>query len=115
MSATPQKLLADILQAGERIQRFVDSVEYEEYVASDLLQSAVERQFMIIGEALARLRRDFPDLYANITDAPQIVGFRNVLAHGYDVIDSQVVWSAAAVNLPTLLSEVQQLLNDITS
>ncbi|MCX7992168.1 MAG: DUF86 domain-containing protein [Fimbriimonadales bacterium] len=109
MKATPEKLFADILQAGERIQRFVESVEYEADAQNDLLQSAVERQFLIIGEALARLRRDFPDLYAQISDGPQIVGFRNVLVHGYDVIDPQIVWSAATVNLPQLLSEIQQL------
>jgi len=73
-------LLSDIISAGERILQFVGDSSYEEYVANSLLQSAVERQFEIIGEALSRLSRHAPNIFEAIPDGRRIIGFRNVLA-----------------------------------
>lgn len=113
MNESVLKLLTDILHAGRRIQRFLQGVDFENYASNELLQSAVERQFLIIGEAMARLGRESPEIFAQINDAASIVGFRNVLAHGYDVVDSQVVWAAATAHLPSLLMEVQTMLSHV--
>ena len=67
-----------------------------------MLRSAVERQFEIVGEALNRLSREDPAVAARIPDVSRIVGFRNVLAHGYDIVDDEAVWSAITDDLPTL-------------
>ena len=40
----------------------------------------------------------------------QIVDFRNVLIHGYDLIDHRIVWSTIAEKIPVLLTEVESLL-----
>ncbi|MCL6535584.1 MAG: DUF86 domain-containing protein [Armatimonadetes bacterium] len=109
-------LLYDILLAGERIQQFVAGASLETYTANPLVRSAVERQFEIIGEALVRLRRHAPEIFAQIPEARRIVGFRNVLAHGYDVVDDTVVWQAVHEHLPQLLDVVRSLLeNDATT
>ena len=44
------------------------------------------------------MRSNFPDLLNNISDAEKIIGFRNVLVHGYDMIDDATVWSAIKTN-----------------
>jgi uncharacterized protein with HEPN domain len=103
-------LLSDIISAGERILQFVGDSSYEEYVANSLLQSAVERQFEIIGEALSRLSRHAPNIFEAIPDGRRIIGFRNVLAHGYDIVDDEIVWEAIRVHLPQLLGTVRALL-----
>ncbi len=54
----------------------------------------MERHFEIIGEALNRLAKLDPDTAGRITDAAQIIAFRNVLIHGYDAIDDSRVWDA---------------------
>ncbi|CUU11078.1 Uncharacterized conserved protein, contains HEPN domain [Armatimonadetes bacterium GBS] len=105
-------ILSDILSAGANIQQFVAEVSFEDYIASTLLRSAVERQFEIIGEALARLSRHNPDVFAQIPNARRIIDFRNVLAHGYDVIDHEIVWQAIHEHLPQLLSVIRSMLDD---
>lgn len=75
----------------------------------DILQAAVERKFEIIGEALTRVRALDPDLMVRITDANRIIGMRNIIAHGYDVIDADIMWSALRDHLPALRSEVELL------
>ena len=49
------KYLYDINAAAEKILRFVHGKSEDDYLADELLQSAVERQFEIIGEAMGKL------------------------------------------------------------
>jgi uncharacterized protein with HEPN domain len=49
---------------------------------------------------------------ARIADYRRIIAFRNVLIHGYDIIDPAIVWSAIADDLAPLLRDVESLLAD---
>jgi uncharacterized protein with HEPN domain len=78
---------------------------------SDLvLRSAVERQFEILGEALRQLARLDATLAARIPDLRQIVAFRNVLIHGYALIDRARVWQAVQNDVPGLRAILADLL-----
>lgn len=55
------KLLWDARAAADRIARVVAGIGFPDYLANDIVRWAVERQFIVIGEALAALRRDYPD------------------------------------------------------
>jgi uncharacterized protein with HEPN domain len=48
---------------------------------------------------------------ARIADYRRIIAFRNVLIHGYDIIDPAIVWSAIADDLVPLLRDVESLLD----
>ncbi|MDP3858718.1 MAG: DUF86 domain-containing protein [Stagnimonas sp.] len=39
----------------------------------------------------------------------RIVGFRNLLIHGYAEVDESVVWSIVSEKLPWLVADVQAL------
>lgn len=103
--------LYDIQKAGKDILEFTKGMSSEEYGKSELVKAAVERKFAVIGEALVRLREDYPDILEQIPDYEKIIGFRNVLVHGYDVIEDATVWSAIESNLRILLEEIKTLLN----
>ena len=74
----------------------------QEYLDSEITQAAIERKFEIIGEAVNQLSKDKPELVKSIPHAPEIVGFRNVLIHGYATIDSKIVWQTVQTSLPVL-------------
>lgn len=58
-----------------------------------MLQLAIEREFEIIGEALKRLEKVEPEMISKkIQDYKNIIGFRNIIAHGYDIIDLEALW-----------------------
>ena len=76
------KLLYDMKHAAELITRFVQSKTFDDYVKDELLRSAVERQFEIIGEAMTRLIKRDAAIAAKFSDHQKIARFRNVLIHG---------------------------------
>jgi uncharacterized protein with HEPN domain len=70
----------------------------------------VERKFEIIGEALNRIKRLDKGLLVAIPQHERIIGFRNVISHGYDVIAPELVWDAIQNHLPVLRGMVEELL-----
>lgn len=50
--------LGDIIVAIDAIVSFLDQASKEEFLASDLLQSAVQQKFMIIGAAASKVSRE---------------------------------------------------------
>ena len=59
-----------------------------------------------------RLRRHAPAVAERISASGQIIGLRNALIHGYDVIDDPTVWRAVQHSLPVLRAEVEGLLRE---
>lgn len=104
--------LYDILQAANDILEFTRDWTYADYLADAKTQAAVERKFEIIGEALNRMRRLDETLVATIPDHQRIISFRNIISHGYDIINPALVWDAARNHLPSLVQVVQSLLED---
>lgn len=103
-------LLWDARRALDRIVRFTADRSYADYLKDDMLRSAVERQFEIIGEAFTVLRRTAPDVAAELPDLPKAIAFRNVLIHGYADINHVIVWDSVQDDLPPLRAHLDELL-----
>lgn len=110
MRPESRKYVWDALQAANRIARFTEGRSLEAYQADDMLRSAVERQFEIIGEALSQFRSVDPGAAAAIPQLKRIVAFRNILIHGYASVDDRLVWGVVEGNLPSLRSALDDLL-----
>ncbi|WP_417910026.1 DUF86 domain-containing protein [Candidatus Electronema sp. PJ] len=64
-----------------------------------------------MGEALNRIKNIDAELLAKIDNWREIIGFRNVIAHGYDVVENEIVWDSIQKDIPVLLKQLTQLLN----
>lgn len=104
--------LWDVRAAGNRVATFTAGLTRDRYADDELRKSAVERQLEIVGEALTKLRKADPETAAQIPDISRIIGLRNILIHGYAVVDDAVVWTAATERLPDLLNVVAGLLSE---
>ena len=104
------KWLDDIRRSAEFILAATRDKTGADYHADALLRAAVERHFEIIGEAMGRLARDDPDTAQLIADHKRIIAFRNLLIHGYDLVDRAEVWNVVTRHLPRLLEQVRSLL-----
>ena len=107
-----RKYLFDIQRALSALQEFIGEKSFRDYAGDDMLRAATERQFEIIGEALAQLAKREPAVASEITDYRQIIAFRNILIHGYAEIDDRLVWDIVETKLPKLRAEVGDLLQD---
>jgi uncharacterized protein with HEPN domain len=106
-----RKHLHDLDRVLTEIEAFTAGRRLDDLLGDRSLQLILEREFEILGEALNRLLRDEPEIEPLITHARRIVGLRNLLAHGYDVVDHRVLWSVVEFHLPLLKIEVAQLLS----
>jgi uncharacterized protein with HEPN domain len=104
MPRSHRKLYEDILQAISELEVFCKDKDIDHFLEDRQLQLTVERELEIIGEALSRLRREFPDHADLIPDVHKIIGLRNVLAHGYDVLDYEILWDVI-INRMHILKE----------
>ncbi len=103
-------LLWDARKAVGLIENFVSGRTWDDYESDSMLRSAVERQFQIIGEALNRLSRVDRETASAVPDLPRIVAFRNVLVHGYSVLDNRLIWEVATLRLADLSYALDELL-----
>ena len=103
------KLLDDIREAAEFIRDSAHGKSLDDYRQDRMLRLAVERCFEIIGEAIGRLSRDDPTAARQISDYREIISFRNVLIHGYDLVDHSLVWNAITQEIPALLGDIAAL------
>lgn len=100
--------LATIIECIARIEQY-SAMGREVFLANNMAQDAVVRNFEIIGEAAKRIpqqqRAGFPDIpWRSLT------GFRDVLAHNYDRIELWEVWNVIERDLPPLKKAVQGIL-----
>ena len=110
MQRDPKSLLWDAHEAAEVIAAVTAGKSFADFDRDIVLRSAVERQFEIIGEALAQLARIDAAIAQKVPDLRQIIAFRNVLIHGYATVDPARVWRVIEDNLPPLRTALAALL-----
>jgi uncharacterized protein with HEPN domain len=98
--------LWDLQKALAEIETFIAGKTCDDYRAERMLQRAVERDFIVIGEVLARILHHFPESKARIDHAREIAEFRNILVHEYDRIQDDVVWKIITTSVPSLKIQV---------
>ena len=109
MELEAKKLIYDVDQAVGLIVEFTQGKEFGDYADDPLLRSAVERQFEVIGEAPNPLKRVDQEVLSRISDHQRIIGFRNLLAYGYDVVSDEIVWDIVHNRLPILRQEIDEI------
>ncbi len=105
--------VADIITACDAIALDISGVDVDVYIDTRAIRSAVEREFIIIGEAVNILGDLEPDVFARITQARTIVDFRNQLTHGYMTVNDKLVWAYAVRDAPLLRDECAVLLAEL--
>jgi len=110
MPREPRAFLWDAHRAGTAIADFTRGKTFDDFARDLLLRSAVERQFEIIGESLGQLAKAHPAVAAKVPNLRRIIAFRNILVHGYTIIDRETVWRVIQESLPELLAVLAGLL-----
>jgi uncharacterized protein with HEPN domain len=110
MQPEANKYRYDVLMACEAILGFIRNKNFEDYSGDLMLRSAVERQLMIVGEALNKAVHLEDEVGRRIPDARDIIRLRNIIAHGYAIVEDATVWGIVPADVPVLHEQVKELL-----
>lgn len=99
--------VSHILEAIEKIEKFVAGAEFNDFSGSELIQSGVMRELSIIGEAAKQLSEDFKTTHSEIR-WKEIAGMRDKLIHDYFEIDLEAVWKTVKNDVPFLKKAISK-------
>lgn len=66
--------LTDILEAADHIAEFIDGIDFQAFLESELLRSAVVQKLAVMGEAAGRLSEDLRSRHPQVP-WPQVIAF----------------------------------------
>lgn len=112
MSKEGQRLadyLSHMLLAIERINRYTEGLDEVAFLQNELVQDAVIRNLEILGEASNNVQKLYPEFAGEHPDLPLSFAYqmRNAIAHGYFMVDYEIVWQTIHADLPTLYLQVR--------
>jgi uncharacterized protein with HEPN domain len=90
---------------------FTTDMSLVDFREDEKTQYAVIRCLEIIGEAAKRIPEEFRKGHPDIP-WKSMAGMRDRLIHGYDVVDSEIVWITVRDTLPAILPMIAQLTDE---
>ncbi len=102
--------LSAIVDSCHKIERFTSDLHNaDEFYEDEKTFDAVLINFVIIGESVARLSKEFKE---NETKIPwlKIKDFRNIVVHDYFGVDAEEVWQIVQDKIPILKLDIQKII-----
>ena len=87
-------------------------MDFEAYQSNEQVKSAVERQLIILGEAISQLARADANRAGRLSEYVRIIGMRNILVHAYGDVNDTLVWGAVTTRLALLNDEASAILDE---
>lgn len=104
--------LKDILESISNIEEFSKGLSKEKFMKNRLKQSAIVRQFEIIGEAVKNISDSTREKYPGI-EWRKIAGSRDIFIHGYFMVDYDRVWGIIKKDLPDLKQKILKIKKEL--
>jgi uncharacterized protein with HEPN domain len=101
--------MVDIVDAARLAVSYLGGVSKQAFLDNTQLQDAVIRRLEIIGEAARRISPETREAYVAIA-WPEMIGMRNLMIHGYDDIDLEIIWDTVKSDLPGLIEQLEVIL-----
>ena len=102
--------VADILGAVRAIERYTEHMSFEEFSADARTIDAVVRNLMTIGESTRWIPEQIRDAHHEVPWRT-MRGVRNVVAHEYFGVDSEILWETVRTDLPPLAPTLEAILH----
>lgn len=103
--------MRDMLNHAREARDLLGDMSREALKNQRVLQLALTRLIEIVGEAANRVSRETQRIHSDIP-WPSIIGMRNRLIHGYDVIDYSRLWDTVTDDLPPVIAALERILAD---
>ena len=104
--------LLHIKDAIDKIEKFIEGIDYSNFIEDDMIQSAVIRQIEIIGEATNHLSSKLVEKYFEVPWI-DIIGMRHKLIHDYFGVNLKKVWGTIKKDIPSLKKNIEDILENL--
>jgi uncharacterized protein with HEPN domain len=108
----PRLSLLQMRDYARRAQEAARSRKVEDLSNDDVLRLAIEHALEVVGGAANRLPIELRAKYPDV-EWRKIIGMRNVLIHGYDVVRHEILWDTVQQSIPTLVNQIEVILRDL--
>ena len=108
MSRDAGLLIADMIRACEKIQRYVAGRPRLEFEADEQALDAVLKNLEVLGEAAKRLPAAIKETQLEVAWR-DIAGLRDIIVHEYFGIDLDIIWDVVDNRVPALLPALRAM------
>ena len=103
--------LRDMLEAAKKVRHFLVGHTRQSFYDNELLQLALQHLVQIVGEAAYNVSAARKAKHPRIP-WPLITGMRHHIVHAYADVDLDVLWVAVTENIPQLITDLENLLDE---
>ncbi|MFN8015739.1 MAG: HepT-like ribonuclease domain-containing protein [Acidimicrobiia bacterium] len=92
-----------------KILHLIDKKSFDDFKFDEVAQDAIFWNMAVLGESFNRLPNEWIDEHDYI-EIRKVIGMRNRILHGYDLIDIKIVYDVATTSVVQLKDQLEQLL-----
>ena len=111
LSVKEKGLLLNIIKHCRRINEKMNGLTKEEFESSSDIIDIICFNILQIGELVKKLDFNLLEKYDEIP-WKQIKGMRDIVAHGYDTINKEMVWNTALKDVDLLLNYCLKIIKE---
>lgn len=103
--------LVDMRNYAAEAVELTEGISLDELFEDRIRQLALLKLVETVGEAANRVSEKTKQKHTTIP-WPQIIGVRNRLVHGYDAVNLDILWQITRNDLPSLITELEDIINE---
>jgi len=101
--------LGDLIESGEKIERFVRGRTFETFLSDEAIFDAVLFNLQVIGEATKKLPAEARSVLSEAGGSAP-ARLRDLIAHHYFALDAEIIWEVVTLHVPRTLAQARELL-----
>jgi len=101
--------LGDLIESGEKIERFVNGRTFETFLSDEAIFDAVLFNLQVIGEAAKKLPAEARSALSEAGGSAP-ARLRDLIAHHYFALDAEIIWEVATTHVPRMLAQARTLM-----
>lgn len=103
--------LLHILEAIEKLEEITTTTTNEEFLKNWIIQDAILKNFIVIGEAVVNIDEEVKLRYTSI-NWRGAKSMRNFIVHEYFSVDLNFVWETIFVTIPDFKKDISKIITD---
>lgn len=103
--------IEDILEAMDKIGRYIKDLSYETFAKNEMIVDAVLRNLEVLGEAARNIPEEIREKHPDIPWR-RMIGLRNIAIHEYFGVDLSIIWEIITRNLPETKPMITEILKE---